>query len=87
MGNTDIESLSLVLEINDTEIQNGGYELMMYKPQQILQEVMRFISLNDGDIIMIGTPEGLGVVNVGGRFRSMIKSSDEVLVRKDWVAQ
>jgi len=26
MGNTDIESLSLILEINDTEIQNGGYE-------------------------------------------------------------
>jgi len=60
---------------------------MMYKPQQILQEVMRFISLNDGDIIMTGTPEGVGVVNVGDRFRGMIKSSDEVLVRKDWVAQ
>jgi 2-keto-4-pentenoate hydratase/2-oxohepta-3-ene-1,7-dioic acid hydratase in catechol pathway len=87
MGNNDIESLSVVLEINDMEIQNGGYELMMYKPQQILQEIMSFMSLNDGDIIMTGTPKGVGVVNAGDRFRGMIKSGDDVLVEQDWVAQ
>ncbi len=87
MGNTDIESLSVVLEINDMEIQNGGYDLMMYTPRQILQEIMSFMSLNDGDIIMTGTPKGVGVVNAGDRFRGMIKSGDDVLVEQDWVAQ
>ena len=60
---------------------------MMYKPQQILQEISSFMSLSDGDIIMTGTPKGVGVVNPGDRFRGMIKSNGEVLVDHRWTAQ
>jgi len=87
MDNTDIESFSVVIEINDKETQNDGYELMMHKPQQILQEITRFMSLNDGDIVMTGTPEAVGVVNPGDRFRGLIKSNDEVLIGQGWIAQ
>jgi len=39
---------------------------MMYKPDQILAVILRFMSLQDGDIIMTGTPKGVGQVAAGG---------------------
>mgnify|MGYP000132303020 FL=1 len=45
---------SLQLEIDGELRQQGGYELMMYKPEQILAGIQRFMSLEDGDIIMWG---------------------------------
>jgi 2-keto-4-pentenoate hydratase/2-oxohepta-3-ene-1,7-dioic acid hydratase in catechol pathway len=56
-GDIDISSLSLELTINGNLQQSGGYELMMHKPDQILAGIQQFMSLNDGDIIMTGTPQ------------------------------
>ena len=83
----EIASLSLQLEINGQLRQDGGYELMMYKPEQILLEIQQFMSLEDGDVIMTGTPQGVGQVTAGDRFSGRIKSGDEVLVCREWLAE
>ena len=82
----EIENLSLQLEINGELRQDGGYELMMHKPDKILLEIQQFMSLEDDDIIMTGTPEGVGQVNAGERFVGRIKTGDEVLVSQEWLA-
>lgn len=87
LGDTDLASLSLQLEINDELRQDGGYPLMMYKPAQILQGIQRFMSLEDGDIIMTGTPKGVGQVQQGDRFEGRILAGDQVLVSQEWLAQ
>jgi len=87
LGDTDLASLSLQLEINDELRQDGGYPLMMYKPAQILQGIQRFMSLEDGDIIMTGTPRGVGQVQPGDRFEGRILAGDQVLVNQEWLAQ
>jgi 2-keto-4-pentenoate hydratase/2-oxohepta-3-ene-1,7-dioic acid hydratase in catechol pathway len=57
--------LSLQLE-RDTQIcQQGGVELMMYPPDVIISELARFTTLEDGDIVMTGTPSGVGAVSAG----------------------
>ena len=81
-----IESLSLQLEINGELRQQGGYELMMHKPEQILREIQQFMSLEDGDVIMTGTPAGVGQVTAGDRFVGRIQSGDEVLISQEWLA-
>lgn len=81
------ESLSLQLEINGELRQQGGYPLMMYKPVQILEGILRFMSLEDGDLIMTGTPKGVGRVQPGDRFRGSIRAGDRVLVSREWLAQ
>lgn len=86
LGDTPVESLSLILEINGTEAQNGGYPLMMYKPQEVLDEISDFMTLNDGDIVMTGTPKGVGVVNSGDQFVGKILAGDKELVRAEWIA-
>lgn len=87
LGDTAIESLSLQLDINDKEIQYGGYPLMIYKPQDILQEISSFMTLNDGDIIMTGTPKGVGVITQRDRFNGKILSTTGTLISQEWIAE
>ena len=86
LGDIEIASLSLQLEINGELRQDGGYELMMHKPDQILIDIQQFMTLEDDDIIMTGTPKGVGQVHVGDRFVGRIKTGDQVLVSQEWLA-
>jgi 2-keto-4-pentenoate hydratase/2-oxohepta-3-ene-1,7-dioic acid hydratase in catechol pathway len=87
LGDTPLDSLSLQLEINGELRQQGGYDLMMYKPGQILSGISRFMSLDDGDIIMTGTPKGVGQVQPGDRFVGRVLSGEQVLVSGEWSAE
>ena len=86
LGDTPLESLSLQLRVNDELRQDGGYELMMHKPRDILEGIREFMSLEDGDIIMTGTPKGVGQVQPGERFVGSILSAGDELVSREWVA-
>ena len=86
LGDTSIESLSLELEVDANLRQQGGYELMMHKPAEILRGIVEFMSLEDGDIIMTGTPRGVGAVRAGEVFVGRILGGDEVLVSHEWQA-
>jgi 2-keto-4-pentenoate hydratase/2-oxohepta-3-ene-1,7-dioic acid hydratase in catechol pathway len=87
LGDIEIASLSLQLEINGELRQDGGYELMMHKPEQILIDIQQFMTLEDDDIIMTGTPKGVGQVHVGDHFVGRIKTGDQVLVSQEWLAE
>ncbi|MFT5218080.1 MAG: 2-keto-4-pentenoate hydratase/2-oxohepta-3-ene-1,7-dioic acid hydratase in catechol pathway [Planctomycetota bacterium] len=82
----DFPALTLNLEINGELTQQGGYELMIYKPQQIIDGVAEFMSLQDNDIVMTGTPKGVGMVNRGDRFSASIKCGERVLLSHEWTA-
>ncbi len=86
LGTRDIESLSLQLEVDGELRQDGGYQLMLHKPADILAEIETFMSLEDGDIIMTGTPSGVGAVRAGERFCGRILAAGEVLVEHEWIA-
>lgn len=87
LGNTPVDSLSLRLAINHKETQSAGYSLMIYKPKEILQEISSFMTLNDGDIIMTGTPRGVGIVNPRDHFKGEILLRGETLVGQEWLAE
>jgi 2-keto-4-pentenoate hydratase/2-oxohepta-3-ene-1,7-dioic acid hydratase in catechol pathway len=81
----DTRHLSLELYINEQLIQQGGYGLMINKPDDILAEIKNFMSFEDGDLIMTGTPAGVGSINPGDRFVGKIFENDTLLVEADWV--
>ncbi|WOH37496.1 fumarylacetoacetate hydrolase family protein [Thalassotalea fonticola] len=81
------DSLSLELCINGEVIQAGGVELMMYKPMQILEELSSFIELVDGDIVMTGTPKGVGQINAGDVFSAKVLQGDITLLSQQWTAK
>ena len=83
----DLSRLGLELWINEQLVQRGGYELMINKPEAILEETSGFLSFEDADLIMTGTPAGVGVVNRGDRFTGRVFDGDSLLVEASWVVR
>lgn len=83
----DISSLEMKLSINDAVVQFATYDLMMYKPDTILSEILSFMSLEDNDVIMSGTPKGVGTYKRGDRFVGQIFSAKTLLIEKEWIVK
>ncbi len=81
------DSLSLELAIDGKIIQAGGVELMMYKPDEILAQLQSFMALEDGDIVMTGTPKGVGQIVAGSEFVGKVICQDKTLVCASWIAK
>jgi 2-keto-4-pentenoate hydratase/2-oxohepta-3-ene-1,7-dioic acid hydratase in catechol pathway len=60
---------------------------MMYKPDVMVEEIKNFMHLEDGDVIMSGTPKGVGTYSVGDVFLGQVFSKDELLVEQEWVVK
>ncbi len=82
----DLDQLALQLEVDGEIRQAGGVEMMIYPPATIRAELRKFTTLEDGDLVMTGTPAGVGAIRRGERFEGRILSRGEVLVSADWVA-
>ncbi|WP_416305173.1 fumarylacetoacetate hydrolase family protein [Neptunicella sp. SCSIO 80796] len=80
------DNLRLELKIDDKLIQAGGISLMMYKPDIIVEQLKQFITLEDGDVVMTGTPKGVGVVSPAARFDGAIYCGNTLLASSHWVA-
>lgn len=78
----NLEDLSVELYINDELRQKGGVSLMINKPQEIIDELLSFSSFDDGDILMTGTPQGVGEFKIGDIFIGKIVYKNETLVEQ-----
>jgi len=83
----DISNLSMKLTINDELVQFATYDLMMYKPDTMLCEIESFMTLEDNDIIMSGTPKGVGTYSIGDRFVGQVFSGETLLLEIEWVVE
>mgnify|MGYP003624263646 FL=1 len=84
--NCDINEIRMELLVNDDLVQAGGCELMLNQPQQILGEVKSFLSFEDGDLLMCGTPKGVGPIHSGDQFTGRIFDKEKLLVEAYWQA-
>ena len=82
----DIEGLSLQLNVDGEQRQAGGISLMIYTPVQIIRELESFTTLEDGDIIMTGTPAGVGEIKAGQDFEGKVLLAGKTLVSATWIA-
>ena len=81
------DSLSLQLSINGKMIQQGNVTLMMNKPDEILAEIQHFLTLEDGDIVMTGTPKGVGVIEAGDQYNAKVFTDKRVFVNTLFTAK
>ncbi|MEP4145945.1 MAG: fumarylacetoacetate hydrolase family protein [Halioglobus sp.] len=81
------EDISLQLRVDDSLRQSGGVELMMYSPQVIVEQLQQFTTLEDGDIVMTGTPAGVGEVRAGERFEGSITQRGKRIASHYWLAK
>ncbi len=80
-------TLTVELDIDGGNIQSGDVGLMMYKPEQILAEILSFMSLDEGDIVMTGTPKGVGVVKANQVFVGKVIVAGEIITCAEWLAK
>ncbi|UFH58247.1 fumarylacetoacetate hydrolase family protein [Sulfurovum mangrovi] len=83
----DLRQLRMELFINDELIQFADYGLMIYKPLEMLEEIDGFMSLEDGDIVMSGTPKGVGTYKRGDHFAGRVYEGERLLVEASWSVQ
>lgn len=81
-----LESLELQLCIDGETRQHADVSMMLYSPEAILEDLRGFITLEDGDIIMTGTPAGVGPVTPGAAFHGRVLASGVVQAEGRWRA-
>lgn len=83
----NIDKLSLRLYKDEILIQEGNVTQMIYKPDVMFQEITSFSRLEDYDIVMSGTPKGVGIVEKGSRYKGEILYEENILIQKEWTAR
>lgn len=83
----DINKLTFTLHIDGELTQQGDPALMSYPPETILLELSRFMTLDNNDIIMTGTPKGVGMVKEGSQFVARVFYDHELLIEHTWIGQ
>lgn len=71
------DSLSFSLSINDELRQVGKTADMLFSVPQLLQEMSRHFTLEPGDVILTGTPAGVGVLPRGATLRFSLDGAFE----------
>ncbi|MCK4821486.1 fumarylacetoacetate hydrolase family protein, partial [bacterium] len=69
---TDIQKLNIQLFVNDTLQQDGFTGDMIWQIGELLAFISKIFTLEPGDIILTGTPEGVGKLNPGDHLRASI---------------
>jgi 2-keto-4-pentenoate hydratase/2-oxohepta-3-ene-1,7-dioic acid hydratase in catechol pathway len=84
---SDTRQLTIELAIDDRIVQRGDTSLMLYPPEAIVEEVSRCMSFEDGDVLMTGTPGGVGPVEAGAHFEASVHNADGRLSHAWWQAR
>lgn len=85
--NKDVNNLSLELYINGELKQKGDVTQMINKPLEVIEEFKTFASFEDGDILMTGTPKGVGKFEINDTFLGKILYKNEIIIEKEFIVK
>ncbi len=57
---TDLKNIHFTLEKNNNVVQNGDTQFMLFSIEQVIANISTYFSLQPGDLLFTGTPEGVG---------------------------
>jgi 2-keto-4-pentenoate hydratase/2-oxohepta-3-ene-1,7-dioic acid hydratase in catechol pathway len=80
----EVDTLNFELFINGELRQKGFAKNMIYKPLEILKEISSFMSLVDDDIVMSGTPSGVGRYKENDIFFAKLFQGDRLIKEYVW---
>ena len=61
----NVQNLDFHLTIDDKEVQRGHTSDMLFRVDDIIAYVSRFMTLKIGDLLFTGTPVGVGPISIG----------------------
>ncbi len=63
---------AVTLHVNGELRQSGALEQMIWKPQDIIAHLSQLFTLHPGDLILTGTPAGVGAIQRGDQMQAHI---------------
>jgi len=75
----DLGNLSVQTILNGEIRQNGNTSQMIFSPARIISFLSQHITLEVGDVIMTGTPEGVGALKSGDELETRIGNMKPLL--------
>ncbi len=66
----DFENLELTLQVNGVVRQRGSYRETIFKIEDVIAFLSELFTLERGDLIFTGTPEGVGRLNHGDKLHA-----------------
>lgn len=76
----DPQNLTICLALNGEQRQNGSTGLMINSVAKIISYLSGIFTLEEGDVILTGTPAGVGRVQAGDRMEASIAGVGSVCV-------
>jgi fumarylpyruvate hydrolase len=67
-----LDSQTLTLMVNDQRRQHGALSDLIWNVADILHELSKLYALRAGDLVFMGTPAGVGPLQVGDRFHASL---------------
>ncbi|WP_370152343.1 fumarylacetoacetate hydrolase family protein [Ferrovibrio sp.] len=82
----DPNRLDLSIAVNGETRQKSNTSYLIFDVQRLIEYASRFYTLQPGDVIMTGTPEGVSQVNPGDRMEAWIDGigSMQIAIAGDW---
>ncbi|NNC38755.1 MAG: fumarylacetoacetate hydrolase family protein [Hyphomonadaceae bacterium] len=77
----NLDNASIQLSKNGDVMQSSSLDKMIYSVPDIIGHLNKTVSLRGGDLIMTGTPEGVGPVNKGDTITGSIQGLPEITVQ------
>lgn len=71
----DPHAAELFLDVNGQTRQRGSTGLMLHRVPRILSDISKVMALHPGDVVLTGTPAGVGPVGPGDVMRAGIRVS------------
>ena len=72
----NVDNISFTLYKNDTIVQDGNTNLMLWKIDELIEYVSKYFTLKIGDIIFTGTPAGVGKVVANDKLKGFIENEE-----------
>lgn len=74
----DIQSLNIELYVNSAKRQSGFTGDMIWPVDELLAYITTIFTLEPGDIVLTGTPDGVGEIQPGDHLRAIISNVGEI---------
>jgi uncharacterized protein YgiM (DUF1202 family) len=81
-----IKNNKIKSQIKKENIHSKSKSNLYALSKEMIEEILSYTSLEDGDIIMSGTPKGVGNYKKGDKFTGKIYCENKLLVESNWEA-
>lgn len=80
-GEYDLNNLGFTLSKNGETVQDGNTQNMLWKIDELIEEISKSFTLKIGDIIFTGTPSGVGKVEINDQLVGAIDGKEVFSLR------